>query len=123
MKKFYLIDNDIFHLSSLQSQLRAADHHVFANHGDLGEEHTFKDIFRQQPDIIIMDLLLPSLDGLSLLHRLQIDHYTNNIPVAIYSSKDNNHLKDKSIYKGAQQFFSKEDFMPEQLINRILKIY
>ena len=122
MNKFYLIDNNIFYLSSLQSQLRAVDCHVFANHGDTGEAHTFREILKHQPSIVIMDLVLPSFDGISLLHRLQEDHHTNDIPVAIYTSASNKHLKDKSIDKGVQHFFSKEDFMPEALINRLAKI-
>lgn len=123
MNKFYLIDNDIVSISSLQSQLRASNYNVFVNHGDLGETHTFREIFRKQPSIIIMDLIFPSFDGLSLLHRLQVDRYTNNIPIVIYTSLVNEHLKNISIHKGSERFFTKESFNPERLIDRIFKIY
>jgi CheY-like chemotaxis protein len=103
--------------------LRVIDRHVSLSHGDLGETYVFRDVLRKQPDIIIMDLLLPSFDGLSLLHRLQEDHCTNHIPVIIYSTKSNKHLKDSGVDKGAQQFFLKEDFTPERLIGRVFKIY
>jgi len=123
MNKFYLIDNNIFYLSSLQSQLRSIDCNVFVNHGDLGEIYPFKEILRHQPEIIIMDLVFPSLDGLSLLHRLQEDHSTNNIPVIVYTNFENKNLEEKSAIKGAHKFFLKEDFNPKYLIDRILKIY
>ncbi len=123
MKKFYLIDNHINYLSGLEAQLRSIDCQVFANHGDSEEIHAFRDILRHQPNIIIMDVVFPSLRGFSLLHRLQADHYTNNIPIVVYTSILNKHLEDESINKGAWQFFIKENFSPERLIDRISKIY
>ncbi len=123
MNKFYLIDNDILYLSSLESQLRAKNYQVFSNNGDLGLKHTFKDILLIQPEIIIMDLVFPSFDGTSLLHQLQEEDCTNDIPIAVYTLDSNKYLKDKSMSKGVEHFFIKENFEPQSLLDRIYKIY
>jgi len=41
---------------------------------------------RQQPKLILMDLKLPRIDGLQVLHRLKNDPHTRAIPVVILSS-------------------------------------
>ena len=123
MNKFYLIDNNIFYLSSLESQLRAGNRNVFPNHGDMGLGQTFKDILISQPEIIITDLILPSFNGFDLLHKLQENHYTNHIPVVVYTDLDNKHLKIRSEGKGSEHFFTKDEFSPENLITRLIKIY
>ena len=123
MNKFYLIDNDIFYLSSLQSQLRAMDCQVCVNHGDTGFHYSFRDVLREQPDAIIMDLIHPSFEGLELLHKLEEDHYTNSIPVFVYTKEENKDMHMDADNKGCEQFFIKERLSPEQLIKRIIKIY
>ncbi len=123
MKKFYLLDDNIFYLNSLEVQLLASGSSVISGKHQLGEHYIWQDIIQQQPDIVIMDIVFPDFDGLSLLHRLQVDDFSNNIPVAIYTDLKNKKKQAMSAHKGASYFFIKEDFPPNLLIARFNKIY
>ncbi|OGU33046.1 MAG: hypothetical protein A2057_00260 [Ignavibacteria bacterium GWA2_35_9] len=48
----------------------------------------FSKILEIQPDLIILDLLMPNIDGLSLSHKLKSNKETRHIPIIISTAKD-----------------------------------
>ena len=44
--------------------------------------------FRERPDVIVMDVLLPDADGLDLAHRLRINPQTEHIPIIVLTGDD-----------------------------------
>ena len=55
-------------------------------------EYAFNKIAEVQPDLIIIDLIMPKVDGITLTHKLKNSSLTRNIPVIISTAKD---LTDK----------------------------
>lgn len=51
-------------------------------------EFAFNKIAEVQPDLIIVDLLMPKVDGISLTHKLKSSRTTRNIPIIISTAKD-----------------------------------
>lgn len=51
-------------------------------------EYAFNKIAEVQPDLIIIDLLMPKVDGITLTHKLKNSPLTKNIPVIISTAKD-----------------------------------
>jgi len=47
-----------------------------------------KAIYEHEPDLIILDLMLPDVDGFEVLESLQNDHKLRDIPVVVFSAKD-----------------------------------
>jgi two-component system, OmpR family, KDP operon response regulator KdpE len=68
-----------------------------------GEEGT-KEAVARQPDVIIMDVCLPDVDGLDLLRRLR-NWY--RAPIMILSAEDNEERKVKALDYGANDFVNK----------------
>lgn len=50
-------------------------------------EYAFNKISEVQPDLIIIDLLMPKVDGISLTHKLKSSRTTRNIPIIIAQQK------------------------------------
>ncbi len=71
-----------------------------------------------QPDLIVLDLMLPGLDGLSVLRRLRAESRTANIPVIILTAKSQ--LTDKlvGLEQGVDDYLTKP-FSPRELFLRI----
>jgi CheY-like chemotaxis protein len=59
---------------------------------------------QQPPDLIILDLLLPGLDGLQLLRRLKADPRTAKVPVLVFSTLM---AEDQARAVGADAFLAK----------------
>ncbi|WP_107667107.1 response regulator [Cyanothece sp. BG0011] len=56
-----------------------------ASSGQEGREKAL----RQQPDLILLDVMMPDVDGLALLNQLRYDPLTQKIPVILLTGKSN----------------------------------
>lgn len=68
-----------------------------------------------KPDLVVMDIMMPGLDGLSAVRRLKGDAATRNIPVIVLSSKGHALTKVEAEQAGAALFLTKP-FSPSQLL-------
>ncbi len=59
------------------------------------------------PDLIMLDLDLPDMDGIEVLARLQAEDITKSIPVVIVSADATQHQIDKLITAGAKDYLTK----------------
>lgn len=71
----------------------------------------------EKPDLIVMDIMLPGDDGMSLLRNLKTSEYSS-IPVIMVSAKDSEVDKVKGLNEGAADYLSKP-FGVMELIARI----
>lgn len=76
-----------------------------AAHGKQGLEKA--KIF--QPDLILLDLVLPKIEGLQVLEKLKDNASTNQIPVVIYSQLSDQDKIDKGMKLGAVGYFVKAE--------------
>ena len=55
----------------------------------------------QRPDLILLDVMLPDIDGLDVCRRLRADESTRLIPVAMFTVLNDKQLRDESMAAGA----------------------
>lgn len=63
--------------------------------------------YKEQPDLIILDLGLPAGDGFVVLDRLQKDDKLSTIPVIVLTARDPQSSEQRSLRSGAAAFFQK----------------
>lgn len=61
----------------------------------------------KMPELILLDLNLPKVDGLEVLRRLQADERTRHLPVVVLSSSDEEHDILESYKRGANSYIRK----------------
>ena len=76
---------------------------------------------RLNPALIILDILLPDLDGLEVCNRLRSNPTTRDIPVLMLTAKDDVHDRVTGLQKGADDYLAKP-FNFEELVARIRAI-
>jgi len=59
------------------------------------------------PDLILLDIMMPAMDGWQVLERLKKDEATKNIPVIIFTAKEYSDGKTLAEKKGAVDFIAK----------------
>jgi len=74
-----------------------------------------------QPQLILLDVMMPGLDGLGALRQLKENPLTRNIPVVVLSSKGHALTRVEAELAGAAMFLTKP-FSPNQLFGDVKKI-
>lgn len=77
---------------------------------------------KEQPDVIVLDILLPGMDGLEVLTQLKANEGTKHIPVLMFSNFDDPTKIEQSKALGAEDFFVKAMTSLETIIAEIQKI-
>lgn len=72
----------------------------------------------QQPDMILLDWMLPGIDGIEFIRRLRANEFTANIPVIMLTAKGESEDMVKGLGVGADDYVNKP-FSPPELIARI----
>ncbi len=76
---------------------------------------------REQPALVVMDAMMPKMDGLTALRLLKSDAATREIPVIILTANPNKFTKDDAVSSGATVFLTKP-FSPTQLLSEVRRI-
>jgi type IV pilus assembly protein PilB len=116
------VDDDPFIRAMLEKVLAEANYEVIL--ASDGEEALAK-VFRDLPDLIISDVVMPKLDGLQLVKKLKGHLQTSIIPVILLTSKDEVESEVEGLEAGADDYIPKPIVTNRLLarINRIMSIY
>ena len=77
---------------------------------------------REQPQLIVMDIMMPEVDGLSAMRELKRDDKTKDVPVIVMTANPHYHLSQmESQWAGAAVFLTKP-FGPASLISAIQRV-
>lgn len=75
-----------------------------------------------QPMIILLDLILPGLDGFEVLKRLKEDTATAQIPIIILSNLGQREDVERGLRLGAVDFMIKAHFTPGEIVDKIKEL-
>lgn len=110
-----LIDDEQFYFKLIRKMLKEADYTL--EYAQSGNEGLAK-ISTFEPELIIVDLKLPEMDGFQILERLKRDPKFSLIPVIVITVKDELSEKLKAFEMGADDYLVKP-FQPEELVARM----
>ena len=81
------------------------------------------DLVRQrQPDLVVLDLTIPGIDGFSILEKLKADPRTSEIPVVIVSAKSLTTEEWTRLRRYTQSIWQKGNFGTQELVNHVVAL-
>ena len=98
-----LIEDNYELCRMLSLQLRDKYTLYTANDGEEG----LRKIYQYSPDIIVTDLMMPSIDGMEVLRRVRQDFSISHIPVIILTAKQGEDIHMQAISTGANAYITK----------------
>lgn len=118
-KKILLIEDDPLMLRMYKRTFEVEGYKILlAESGEKGIEFTKK----EKPDVILLDILMPGINGFEVLRRIQKDSQISNIPVIILSNLiDTDAMIAKTKQLGAKGYLVKSDYTPEEVLAQIEK--
>lgn len=83
-----------------------------------------KRLDEETPDLILLDIIMPQMDGIEAMKEIQKKHRNYDIPIVFLTGETNNEVEAECLALGAQDFITKPFFKPTMLqrIDRILEL-
>ena len=115
-KKILIIEDDKFLRELIGQKLLKEGYDIIeAVDGEKGIK-TVKD---EKPDLVLLDLILPGIDGFEVLTKIKEDAKIAQIPVIILSNLGQKDDIEKGIKMGAVDYLIKAHFTPGEIIDKI----
>jgi CheY-like chemotaxis protein len=73
-------------------------------------------INEKRPDLLILDLMLPEMDGFEVVHRLSLNEQWRSIPVLVLTARDLSHEERRVLDTGAVRIIEKGSFTRDELL-------
>ena len=116
IKSILVVEDDAMISSMYKTKFEAEGFTVFiAEDGAKGLELAKK----EKPDIIMLDVILPRLDGFSVLEEIKKDKNTKGIPVIMLTNLGTEEDRAKGQKMGALDYFVKASLTPGQVSQKI----
>jgi len=113
--KILVVDDEIYIVHILDFSLGMEGYEVLTA---LDGEQALEKARAENPDLIVLDIMMPKLDGYETCKMLKADPATKDIPVILLSAKGRNVDQKVGFEVGANDYITKP-FSPRKLVERI----
>jgi class 3 adenylate cyclase len=113
--KILIVDDEPFNVDYLEQELEDLNYLIMtASNG----KEALDQVRSEKPDLILLDIMMPVMDGFEVLEQLKVDPLLRNIPVIVISAMNDLESVVKGIQLGAEDYLPKP-FEPTLLHARI----
>ncbi|MBI5838226.1 MAG: response regulator [Candidatus Eisenbacteria bacterium] len=113
--KILVVDDEVYIVHILDFSLGMEGYEVVTA---LNGEEALAKAAEHKPDLVVLDIMMPRMDGYETCKRLKSDDSTRNIPVILLSAKGRNVDQKMGFEVGADDYITKP-FSPRKLVERI----
>jgi len=118
-KKILIVDDEEKIVKAYSEYLSSHGYEVFD--ASDGEEGLAK-IKEMKPDIILLDIIMPNMDGITMLKNLKRDSELNKIPVIMLTNLDTSKGVADALESGSSQYLVKSNYSLEDLKKRVEEV-
>ena len=116
MKKVLIVDDEEDVLNVLTKRLSSEGYHVIKAVN--GEEAIMK-AKKEIPDLILLDVVMPGMDGGEVQHVLSEDDATKNIPILFLTCLLSKEDEKREGHISGNNFFIAKPYKPDELLNMV----
>ena len=118
MSKIFIVEDDKFLRELISQELKREGFDIAEA---IDGEDGLKKIPEEKPDLILLDLILPGINGFDVLKKIKEDKSVSQIPVIILSNLGQKDNIDRGIGLGAVDYLIKAYFTPREIIEKLKK--
>jgi DNA-binding response OmpR family regulator len=82
-------------------------------------EETLNIVKTKKPNVVLLDIMMPKMNGLDVLAQMKKDETMKSIPVIILTALIQDLTKVKSLMSGADDYLMKSEVMPGEVIKKV----
>ncbi len=117
MAKILIVEDDKFLRDLLSARLRK-EKDIEVSVAEDGEEG-LKKIKEEKPNLVLLDLIMPGIDGFEVLKKAKEDEEIKNIKIIVLSNLGQEEEIKKALDLGAEDYLIKAHFTLEEILSKI----
>ena len=117
--KVLIIEDEVSLLDVLQKKLEKEGYQVFAA---CDGEEGLRQMEAVKPDVVLLDIVMPRINGMEVLQKMQQSESMSQIPVLIISNSGEPIEIDRALKLGAKDYIIKTEFDPQEVLEKMAKI-
>jgi len=114
-KKILIVDDEVDLVETVRFPLEMEGYHVLISYNG---EDALNQARKENPDLILLDLMLPKLDGYKVCRLLKFDDRYKHIPILMLTAKTQERDKALGMETGANEYITKP-FEIEDLLRKV----
>jgi DNA-binding response OmpR family regulator len=114
-KKILIVDDEVDLVETIRFPLEMEGYTVLVSYNG---EDALNQARRERPDLILLDLMLPKLDGYKVCRLLKFDEKFKHIPILMLTAKTQQKDKSMGMETGADEYITKP-FDMEELMKKV----
>ena len=114
-KKILVVDDEVDLVETVRFPLEMEGYHVLVSYNG---EDALNQARKENPDLILLDLMLPKLDGYKVCRLLKFDERYKHIPILMLTAKTQEKDKVLGLETGADEYITKPfemDYLMEKV--------
>lgn len=115
-KKILIVDDEELVVKALTRKLNEEGFEVYAAYD--GDEALLK-VLESKPDLILLDIIMPKLDGISVLKKLKASDETKDIPVIILTNLYDDKRIEEVLRTGNTDYLIKVEYPVNEIIRKV----
>lgn len=117
-KKIMIVEDDSFVMDIYQTKLSQEGYEVLP--AENGAE-AIKKLEKEIPDLVLLDIIMPYVDGLQVLRKIKADEKLKDIPVILLTNLSQKENINEGLGLGADDYLIKSHFTPSEVLEKIKK--
>lgn len=126
---FDIMPNDVKNILCIEDEPEMIDlirlilsRHGFNVQGANGGREGLKKISENSPDLVLLDLMMPDIDGWEVYQQLKADEKTSEIPVIVVTAKAQNIDKVLGLHIAKVDDYISKPFSPQALLESVQRV-
>ena len=119
MPKVLLIEDDPFLIDIYTTKLEESG---FVVNIATGGEEGFKKMKEEKPDLLLLDIVLPHINGWEILEKIKKEKELKGLKIIILSNLYQKDEVEKGLELGATKYLIKAHYTPSQVVKEIKKV-
>lgn len=115
-RKILIVEDDYFLLEIYAHKFSDAKFDILtASDG----EQALEIIKKEKPDVVLLDLMLPKVDGIEVLRIIKKDKACSHIPVVVLTNRGERNIIEKAAQLGAKAYITKITYTPTEVVSKV----
>jgi len=117
--KILIIEDEEVLVNMYETKFKSEGYEVYkANNGEEG----LKSALEVKPDIILLDIIIPKIDGFMVLKKIKSDPSTKNVPVILLTNLGQEEDIKKGQEEGAADYLVKANMTPSEVVDKVREV-